>query len=324
MTGDPHHITVPVRAMKAHFNAINARLHDWFDALDDFSIDIGHYHVSLANALWMLFVVAVALAGARVAGSVLRRLLRRIGGLDAAQASLGDKLITLLVWTFAFFATVDTLGISLTAFTVFTGAFGLAVGFGFQTTAGNLIASIILLLDRSIKPGDVIAVNSGSTTTMGVVNKIGIRAVSVTTLDNREYLIPNQNLMTGQVENWSYSSREVAVTIPISVAYGSDIDLVEALLLEAAAAVPRVLTEPGPSVQLTALGTSAIDFLVAVWIEDPEHGIGPIRSGVLKNAWHLFRERGVEIPHPQQDVHLRDSDGVKRIAAALRGDTPPV
>ena len=157
---------------------------------------------------------------------------------------------------------------------------------------------------------------------MGVVNKIGIRAISVTTLDNREYLIPNQNLMTSQVENWSYSSRRVALTIPISVAYGSDIDLVEALLLESAAGVSRVLTDPPPSVLLVTLGPSAIEMAVSVWIIDPENGVGNIRSAVLKQAWHLFRERGVEVPYPQQDVHLRDSDGIRRLAQALTRDAP--
>ncbi len=307
------------RHINAHLQQINAQLHDWVDTLDDISIDVGKYHISLANAIWMVLVVIAALAGARVAGSLLRRLLRRIKGLDVTQITLGDKLITLTVWTFAFFATVDTLGISLTAFTVFSGALGLAVGFGLQTTAGNMIAGIILLLDRSIKPGDVIAVTSGSTTTMGVVNRIGLRAISVSTLDNREYLIPNQNLMTSQVENWSYSSRIVAVSIPISVAYGSDIDLVEDLLLEAAAAVPRALADPPPYVLLSSLGPSAIEMSVGCWIIDPENGIGAIRSEVLKNAWHLFRERGVEIPYPQQDVHLRDSDGIRRLAQSLLG-----
>ena len=320
MNSSTRHLDAPMHVAKAHFNAVNSQLHDWADALDDISIDLGKYHISLANAIWMVMVIVIAMVGARVAGSVARRLLRRIKGLDSAQSSLGEKLITLVVWTFAFFATVDTLGISLTAFTVFSGAFGLAIGFGFQPTAGNLIASIILLLDRSIKPGDVIAVTSGSTTTMGVVNKIGIRAISVTTLDNREYLIPNQNLMTSQVENWSYSSRRVAVSIPISVAYGSDIDLVEALLLEAAADVPRVLDDPSPSVVLVTLGPSAIEWSISAWIIDPENGIGAIRSAVLKNAWHLFRERGVEIPYPQQDVHLRDSDGIRRLAQALLRD----
>lgn len=322
MNSTERHLAVGGRVVNAHIRAINAQVRDWVDTLDDISLDIGKYHISLANALWMVAVVAIAIVAARVANSVARRVLRRFKGLDSAQTSLGEKLITLVVWTFAFFATVDTLGISLTAFTVFSGAFGLAIGFGLQTTAGNLIASIILLLDRSIKPGDVIAVTSGSATTMGVVNKIGIRAISVTTLDNREYLIPNQNLMTSQVENWSYSSRRVAVSIPISVASGSDIDLVEALLLEAAEAVPRVLADPPPSVLLVTLGHGAIEMSVGCWIEDPENGIGAIRSAVLKNAWHLFRERGVEIPNPQQDVHLRDSDGIRRLAQSLGQAAP--
>ncbi|KUR81031.1 mechanosensitive ion channel family protein [Novosphingobium sp. Fuku2-ISO-50] len=303
--------------MNAATHRVSAHVREVVDALDDISIDVGHYHVSLATAMWMVLVIALALAFAQVGSRVARRLLRRISGLDSAQQVLGEKLITLAVWAFAFFSAVDALGISLTAFTVFSGAFGLAIGFGLQKTFGNMIAGIILLLDRSIKPGDVIAVSSGTTNTMGVVNKIGIRAVSVTTLDNREYLIPNENLMTSQVENWSYSSRRVSVSIPISIAYGSDIDQVEELLLESASALPRVLADPPPSVLLSSLGPSAIEMSVSCWINDPENGIGAIRSAVLKNAWHLFRERGVEIPYPQQDVHLRDSDGLRRLAQML-------
>ncbi len=303
---------------------LNARLHDVIAALDDISIDVGRYHVSLATAIWMLLVIVAAFGLSQIGGRIARRLVRGMSGLDTAQISLGEKLVTLAIWAFAFFVAVDMLGISLTAFTVFSGAFGLAIGFGLQKTFGNMIAGIILLLDRSIKPGDVIAVSGGAGNSMGVVNKIGIRAVSVTTLDNREYLIPNEILMTSQVENWSYSSHEVALSIPISVAYGSDIDLVEALLIEAAAAVPRVLKEPPATVQLTSLAPGAIEMLVSCWINDPEQGIGNIRSAVLKNAWHLFRERGVEIPVAQQDVHLRDSDGLRHLADVLaaRGVKP--
>jgi len=288
-----------------------------YDALDDISIDIGHYHVSLANAIWMALVIFAALAFARFGGQMARRLLRRLPNLDAAQRVLGEKLVTLLIWAFAFFSAVDALGISLTAFTVFSGAFGLAIGFGLQKTFGNMIAGIILLLDRSIKPGDVIAVSSGGTNTMGVVNKIGIRAVSVTTLDNREYLIPNEILMTSQVENWSYSSRRVSVSIPISVAYDSDIAQVETLLLQAAGKIERVLSDPPPSVVVVALGASAIDMSVSVWINDPENGIGSIRSAVLKNAWALFRENKVEIPFAQQDLHLRESEPLRQLMQLL-------
>jgi small-conductance mechanosensitive channel len=302
---------------------LSTQMHNLYDALDDISIDIGHYHISLANAIWMALVIMAALAFARVGGSLARRLLRRLPNLDPAQRLLGEKTITMLIWAFAFLSAVDALGISLTAFTVFSGAFGLAIGFGLQKTFGNMIAGFILLLDRSIKPGDVIAVSSGGTNTMGVVNKIGVRAVSVSTLDNREYLIPNEILMTSQVENWSYSSRRVSVSIPISVAYGSDIAQVETQLLQAARQIERVLTDPPPSVIVVTLGPSGIDMLVSVWIIDPENGIGAIRSDVLKNAWALFREHAIVIPSAQQDVHLRDSEPLQQLLKLLEKPATP-
>ncbi len=308
--------------MNAATRHLSAQVRTIFDALDDISIDVGHYHVSLATAIWMIFVIVAALAFAQFGGRLARRVMRRATGLDAAQRVLGEKLLTLMIWAFAFFTAIDALGISLTAFTVFSGAFGLAIGFGLQKTFGNMIAGIILLLDRSIKPGDVIAVSSGSTNTMGVVNKIGVRAVSVTTLDNREYLIPNEILMTSQVENWSYSSPRVSISTPINVAYGSDLDLVEALLLQAASSIERVLADPPPSVIVVNLGANAIEMSVACWIIDPENGIGAIRSAVLKNAWHLFRKNKVEIPYPQQDLHLRDSEPLRQLLQLLAKAAP--
>ncbi|WP_408588323.1 mechanosensitive ion channel family protein [Novosphingobium sp.] len=287
------------------------------DAIDSVSIDIGHYHISLLNALWMVFVVLCTFYGARLAARIGRIMVRRVSSLDPTQKVLTEKLVTLAVWALAFFTAIDVLGISLTALTVFSGAFGLAIGFGLQKTFGNMIAGIILLMDRSIKPGDVVAVSDGKGNTFGEVKKIGLRAVSVTTRDNREYLIPNEILMTSQVENWSYSSREVAISIPVGVAYGSDIDLAERLLLEAARSAPRVLQDPAPGVLLSAFGPSAIEMQVICWIDDPEMGVGNVRSEVLKAAWHLFRQQGVEIPFPQSDVHLRDSDGLRAVARIL-------
>lgn len=297
------------------------RLRELADALDDISIDIGHYHVSLLNALWMIWVVLAALAFALVAARMARHVIRGIKGLDPAQLVLGEKLITLIVWTFTSLITIDALGISFTALTVFSGAFGLAIGFGLQKTLGNMIAGILLLLDRSIKPGDVIAVNDGKGNTFGEVKKIGLRAISVTTRENREYLIPNEILMTSQVENWSYSSREVTVSIPISVAYDTDLDLAERLLIEAASAAPRVLASPPPGVMLTALGPGAIEMLVYCWIGDPELGIAGVRSDVLKGAWRLFQTHGITIPFPQQDLSLRDSEGLRALAEALRRES---
>jgi len=290
---------------------------EWASSLDELGFDVGRTHISLFNAVWMLFVVIAVILFGRLVGRIGRRMVRSMRGLDGTQRALGEKLMTVTVWTVAVLVGIDAAGINLTTLTVFSGAFGLAVGFGLQKTFGNLIAGVILLMDRSIKPGDVIALTDTKGSTFGEVNRIGVRAVSVTTRDNREILIPNEILMTTQVENWSYSSRQVGITIPLGIGYGSDIELAEKLLLQAAATVPRVLADPAPSVLLHAFGPSAIELLIAVTIEDPENGVGNVRSDVLKAAWHGLRANGVEIPFPQSDVYLKDSEGLKRLAEAL-------
>lgn len=294
---------------------------DVIGVLNGIGFDLGTYHISVWGALRILLVLLLVIVAAQLIGKLARRTFRRLTSLDRTQQLLGEKIATIVVWGISILVGIDVLGISLTALTVFSGAFGLAIGFGLQKTFGNLIAGIILLMDRSIKPGDVIAVNDGKGNSFGEVKKIGIRAVSVTTRDNREYLIPNENLMTSQVENWSYSSREVSISIPIGVAYGSDLEQVEKLMLEAVASVPRVLPFPSPSVLLSAFGASSIDMTIIAWIDDPESGVGNVRSDVLKAVWRLFRDNGVEIPFPQQDVNLKDTEALRTLVEALRGRT---
>lgn len=298
-------------------NELRSGVADVVRTLNEIGFDIGTYHISVWGALRIIIVLVLVLLFARLGSRLAKRLFRRIDSLDGAQQLLGEKLVSIAVWALAILVGIDVLGISLTALTVFSGAFGLAIGFGLQKTFGNLIAGIILLMDRSIKPGDVIAVNDGKGNSFGEVKKIGIRAVSVTTRDNREYLIPNENLMTQQVENWSYSSREVAINIPIGVSYGSDLELVQKLLLEAIASTPRVLPFPSPGVLLSAFGPSSIDMTMVVWIDDPEGGVGNVRSDVLWRVWRLFGEHGVQIPFPQQDVNLKDSEGLRALAEAV-------
>jgi small-conductance mechanosensitive channel len=185
-------------------------------ALDRYGFTLANARISLWTILVAVVVVVLALLLARLAIKVACWMLSKVARLDTARYLLAQKLISIAIWTVTFLIAIDILGIDLTALAVFSGAFGLAVGFGLQKTFGNLLAGIILLMDRSIKPGDVIAVNDGITNTVGQVKKIGIRAVSVTTRDKKEYLIPNENLMINQVENWSYSSRNVRMRIPSS------------------------------------------------------------------------------------------------------------
>lgn len=278
--------------------------------LDAIGFDIGSYHVSLYLALLVVLTLGAIIAVGRMASFLIRRLFSRMHRLDPTQQLLGEKLASIAVWIVLALVGIDFLGIKLTALTVFSGALGLAVGFGLQKTFGNLISGIILLMDRSIKPGDVIAVGTGSDKTVGQVSRIGIRAVSVITRDQIEYLIPNELLMTSTVENWSFSTRDVRLKVPVGIAYGSDVELAERLMLQAAGEHPRVHPDPEPSVWLTAFGDSAIQFEIQLWIDDPEAGVGNIRSDVLKRIWVLFGEHGVHLPFPQRDLHIKDWPGM--------------
>ena len=289
--------------------SIATRAADIVARLDAIGFDVGSYHVSLYRALLIVLVAVLVLIAGRIGNMIVRRSFRRMHRLDPAQQLLGEKLVGVALWLLLGLVAIDFLGIDLTALAVFSGALGLAIGFGLQKTFGNLISGIIMLMDRSIKPGDVIAVGTGSDKTVGQVNRIGIRAVSVITRDQIEYLIPNELLMTSTVENWSFSTRDVRLKVPVGIAYGSDVELAERLMLQAAHEHPRVHAEPEPSVWLTAFGDSAIQFEIQLWIDDPEAGVGNIRSDVLKRIWGLFGEHGVHLPFPQRDVHIKEWPG---------------
>lgn len=274
--------------------------------LDAIGFEVGDYHVSLYRAVLFVLVALAVLVAGQIGTMLVRRIFRRMHRLDPTQQLLGEKLVGVALWIVLVLAGIDVLGISLTALTVFSGAFGLAIGFGLQKTFGNLISGIIMLMDRSIKPGDVIAVGNGSDKTVGQVNRIGIRAVSVITRDQIEYLIPNELLMTSTVENWSFSTRDVRLKVPVGIAYGSDVELAEKLMVQAAQETDRVHRDPAPSVWLHAFGDSAIQFEIQLWIDDPEAGVGNIRSDVLKRIWVLFKDHGVQLPYPQRDIHVKE------------------
>jgi small-conductance mechanosensitive channel len=296
------------------------------DRLDAIALEVGDWRISLFDVLFAGAAILAALAFAMIATRFTRSALRRLTRLDGTQTVLAEKIATIVIWVMTFLIGVDLLGIDLTALTVFSGAFGLAIGFGLQKTFGNLISGIILLMDKSIKPGDVIAVSDQSgQQTFGQIRKIGIRAVSVTTRDEREYLIPNENLMINQVENWSYSSKNVRVQVQVGVSYDADMALAERLMLEAARKAKRVLLKPAPSVWWNGFGDNAVNFTVHCWIDDPEEGVGNVKSDILKHLWALFKEHGVGLPYPQRDINLKGSEALERLIAALetqRHDSP--
>lgn len=285
------------------------------ETLQTIGLDIGSNRVSLYGVITALILAVLLLLSFKMAMRGIKWLLRRNHQLDETQRLLTEKLIGISLGGFALLLGIDVLGIDLTALAFFSGALGLAIGFGLQKTVGNLIAGIILLMDRSIKPGDVIVVGDGSgmggsslpggLPNIGRVAKIGVRAVNVITRDGKKHLIPNELLMTQAVENWSYASREVRVRMQIPVAYETDLRQAQAIIQQAAKDNPRILPDPEPMVWITGFGPRAVDHELRYWIADPEAGLGNIQGEVFMEIWERFQEAGIIIPYPRQDVHMK-------------------
>lgn len=271
--------------------------------LDRANIAVGARRISLLDVVNGAALSLALFVAARALLAVVVRWIGESRLLDAAQRVLFQKLSQLAVVTVAVFVGIDLLGIDLTALAVFSGAFGLAIGFGLQKTFGNLISGLILLMDRSIKPGDVIAVGD----TFGWVNKIGVRAVSVLTRDGKEHLIPNERLMTEEVENWSYSSRDVRIHVGFRVSYDCDLRLAQRLAEQAATISTRVLDSPKPVCWINEFGDNGVEFDLRIWIDSPEAGVANVTSDVLFAIWDLFQEHGVTMPLPQREIRIRSS-----------------
>jgi len=283
------------------------------EALDTVGFTLGSRRFTLLALVQIVIGLLALYAVVRFAIRLAGQAIRRSRGFDPTQQLLAQKLAALAIIAVAFFVGIDLAGIDLTALAVFSGALGLAVGFGLQKTFGNLIAGIILLMDRSIKPGDVISVGES----FGSVNKIGVRAVSIVTRDGKEYLIPNELLMTQEVVNWSYSTRDVRISIPIGISYDCDVKLAHKLMVEAANASPRVLETPQPAVWMTKFGENAIEHEIRVWILDPEAGLGSVRSEILNRVLELFRDNDIAIPSPQRDIRITEWPAPPPVSAAI-------
>lgn len=272
--------------------------------LDSIGFSVGDTRISAFTILRgvvlavVLFWVAVALS------SVARTRIDRLPGLTPSARLLLSKTLYLVLIVIASLMALSSFGINLTALAVFSGALGLAVGFGLQRIFSNLVAGVILLLDRSIKPGDVIEVGQ----TYGYVKTLGLRYSSVVTRDNHEYLIPNEEFILNRVVNWSASDQAVRLKKTVRVDYSSDVRLAQRLMLDAAASVDRVLPHPKPVCLVNAFGEDAVVLEIRFWISDPQNGVNNVTSDVLFAVWDRFQEHGVKFPFPQRDIHLRASD----------------
>lgn len=269
--------------------------------LDGVALSIGKIRLSALGVIEGLFYLVLLLWLANLAANLLERRISKLPNLTPSMQVLFSKLLKIFLIIIAIFIAVNSVGIDLTALAVFGGALGVGIGFGLQKIVSNFISGIILLMDRSIKPGDTIGVAG----TYGWIQSLGARYVSVVTRDGIEHLIPNEELIVTRVENWSFSGKSVRLRVPIGVSYGSDIHRAIELCVEAASDHERILNDPEPKCLLKGFGDSSVDLEIRFWIRDPEGGISNIKSVVLLRLWDLFHEHGIEIPFPQRDLHLR-------------------
>ncbi|MFO1118979.1 MAG: mechanosensitive ion channel [Rhodospirillales bacterium] len=269
--------------------------------LAQMALNIGSVQISALGIIEATLILAIFWWAASLLSRRLDLWAERLPGVSPSERVLLGKLTSVLAWTFAVFIALHALGINVTTLAVFSGAVGLGVGFGLQKVVSNLISGVILLLDRSVKPGDVIAVGEH----YGWINSLGARYVSVVTRDGIEHLIPNEDLITDRVENWSHSNNLLRLHAPVGIAYSSDLDQALALAVQAAAGVPRVLAEPPPRCLVLGFGDSSVDLELRFWINDPRAGVHNVRSDVLKRIWDLYHANGIELPFPQRDVNLK-------------------
>ncbi|NGP54386.1 mechanosensitive ion channel domain-containing protein [Thioalkalivibrio sp. XN8] len=268
--------------------------------LDGVAMQLGGVRISLLSLVKSVFALAVLLWVATALSELLETRLRHSPNLTPSVKALFGKLLKFSLVTLAVLAAITTTGIDLTALAVFGGALGVGIGLGLQRVVANLVSGIILLVDKSIKPGDVVAVAG----TYGWVNTLGGRYVSVITRDGIEHLIPNEEFIATTVENWTHSDTKIRVKIPIGVHYKSDVERAIAVCEECAGEVDRVIADPGPVCQLRNFGDSAVELELRIWIADPMNGVNNVRSETLRRIWRAFHEEGIEIPYPQRDLHL--------------------
>ena len=271
------------------------------NALDSVGVFVGGLRITPLLVIKATALLLLALWGANAAGDFLEKRVRHSADLTPSIQVLISKVIRLVLITFAILAVLSTVGIDFSALAFFSGAVGVGLGFGLQKIVSNLVSGIILLADKSIKPGDVITVGDS----FGWVGSMGARYTSVVTRDGREFLIPNEDFVTQRVVNWSYTNDEVRIDVEFGVSYTADPHKVIALALDAVKEIPRILQNPRPMCHLKGFGNSSVDFILRFWIRDPIDGLTNIRGLVLLALWDAFKREGIEIPFPQRDLNPR-------------------
>ena len=277
---------------------------DVAELLDQAGFQLGAFRLSILTILQAIVFLGVLLWMAASLGNFLDRRIQQSQELTPSLRVLIGKVLRIALIVVAALVAMSGIGIDLTAFTVLSGAVGVGIGFGLQKVVSNFISGIIILLDQSIKPGDTISLGE----TFGWIRELRARFVSVVTRDGKEFLIPNEDFITNQVVNWSFTDDLVRLDVPFGVSYNSDPHAVSKLAMDAAASVERVVTTgKAPVCWLRNFGDSSLDFVLRFWIADPQNGLTNIRGKVMLALWDAFKENDIAIPYPHRTVIMESS-----------------
>jgi small-conductance mechanosensitive channel len=266
-------------------------------------------------SLWSLLKGVVVIAGFLIVTSLVARTIeRRVMKMEgiAISTRIGiSKFSTFSLLTLGVLLGINASGVDLTALTVLTGAIGIGLGFGLQTIASNFVSGFVLLMDKSIKPGDVISFTGTTGTSsenFGWVQELRGRYIVIRDRDGVETLVPNQHFINNQVVNWSYSDQRVRIRLPVMISFGDDPEVALQVLVDAAANHPRILKDPGPVSRLMSFENYGMRVEVRFWIRDPMNGVNNVRSDVNREIWRLFKKHGITIPVQQHEVRLVQQD----------------
>jgi small-conductance mechanosensitive channel len=286
----------------------------WFEpvveALDSIGIKAGASKVTLWSVLKVIFTVTLFVV---IATWLARWAERRLMAIQTIAISMRlglAKSVQAILIGLSILLGLNAAGLDLTTFNVIAGAIGIGLGFGLQAIASNFVSGFVLLMDRSIKPGDVISFTGTTGTTtegFGWVQELRGRYIVVRDRDGVETLVPNQHLITNPVINWSYTDPRVRIKLPVRISYDDDPEVAMALLLKAAEDHTRILRDPAPVARLMAFGDSGLELELRFWISDPQEGVNNVRSDVNRIIWRLFKEQRIKIPVTQQEVAVRKS-----------------
>jgi len=267
----------------------------------NYPIKLGESQLTLSSLIKLLVLLALVLIAARY----LRRLLRRrVLARTHLEPDLQFAISRFAGYCFimvGFFIVLKVIGLDLSSLAVIAGAIGIGIGFGLQSVVGNLVSGLIILAERPIAIGHRIEVGGVA----GQVTKINLRSTTVVTNDNITIIVPNSDFITHAVTNWSHGDPKVRLRLPVGVAYGTDVEELQRVLLEVASENPATLKEPAPGVRFLGFGDSSLDFELAVWTIEMAHKPTRFRSELYFAIERKLRENNIEIPFPQRDLHLR-------------------